>query len=131
VGHSGYEVLADEGLLWAADVATLGNASAPTLMALMTCEANNFALPGFPGLGETLVETAGGGAVAVWGPTGLSENQHAVTLARGYYEALFSKPGVRIGDAIVSSMKAYEKGGAPRYLPALYVLLGDPALRVN
>lgn len=128
VGHAGYDVLADEGLLWSSDVATLTNAGQPTVMTAMTCVANHFALPGYPSLGELLVNKATGGAVAVWGPTGLSENDHAVNLAQGYYTRAFSGATPRLGDAIQATMKAYESTGRPTYELAIHALLGDPAL---
>jgi hypothetical protein len=130
VGHGGYDVLADEGLLRNEDVEVLSNADHPTLVTAMTCLANHFALPGFPGLGETLVRKDEGGAAAVWAPTGLSENELAVSLAEGYYAAA-ADPEARIGDAIAAARRAYRAAGWPRYLPSIYVLLGDPAMRLR
>ena len=82
VGHGGYDVLADEGLLWNDDVEQLAQRDRPTVLTAMTCLANHFALPGYPGLGELLVRRDVGGAAAVWGPTGLSQNELAVSTGR-------------------------------------------------
>jgi hypothetical protein len=131
VGHAGYDVLADEGLLRSADMALLVNQERPTVLTAMTCVAGNFASPFIPSIGEQLVQQPGGGAAAVWAPTWMSENDHAVALAESYYAAVFSSGGVRIGDAIVEAMQVYEQTGRPDYLLYLYTLLGDPAMKLE
>jgi hypothetical protein len=128
VGHAGYTVLADEGLLRDSDVATLQNADRPTVVTAFTCLAGNFASPFFPSIGEQLILSAGGGAAAVWSPTWLSDNDHAVALGEHYYAAAFAGGGVRIGDAIVTAMQEYGKTWRPEYLLSIYTLLGDPAM---
>jgi hypothetical protein len=131
VGHGSYDVLADEGLLRSEDVGRLRNEDRPTFLAAMTCLANHFALPGYPGLGELLVRREAGGAVAVWGPTGLSQNELAVALAEGYALAASTGEEVRVGDAIAEATRSYRAAGGPRYLPMIYVLLGDPAMTLH
>jgi hypothetical protein len=131
VGHGGYDVLADEGLLRSEDVERLQNAGRPMLVTAMTCVASHFALPGYPSLGELLVRKEAGGAAAVWGPTGLSVNEPAVSLAEGYALAASADAEVRLGDAILSARAGYRAAGWPQYLPLIYVLLGDPAMKVH
>jgi hypothetical protein len=131
VGHAGYDVLADEGLLWSDDVEQLGNLERPTVLTAMTCSVNDFAQLGYPGLGELLVRKSSGGAVATFGPSGLSENSYAMILAQAYYQAALAGGPVRIGDATYAAMKSYEAIGGPSYMLAIYALLGDPALRLR
>jgi uncharacterized repeat protein (TIGR01451 family) len=131
VGHAGLDVLASEGLLWSQDIDTLTNAERPIVLTAMTCMANHFAHAGYPSLGELLVRHATGGAVASFGPTGLSENHYAMVLARAYYSAAASRRFVRIGDVIQYAMKTYETGGGPGYMLGIYALLGDPAMRLR
>lgn len=132
IGHAGYVVLADEGMLWSWDADDLVNAERPPVMTAMTCLAGNFALPWIPSIGEALVRKEAAGLAALWAPTGLSQNEFAVVLARGYYQAVSSGGDVtRIGDAIQASLRAYERTVGPSYMLAIYTLLGDPAMRLH
>jgi hypothetical protein len=130
-GHAGYDTLADEGLLTTADVASLGNAAGPTVLTAMTCLAGDFSLPGYPGIGEVLVRSASGGAAAVWAPTGLSVDSLAGVLAEGFYRSVFADRKARVGDAVLAAMRAYEKTRNPPFMLGIYVLLGDPAMRLR
>ena len=130
-GHGGFDQLADEGLITSADVATLVNADRPTVLTTMTCLAGNSALPGYSVIGESLLRQPGGGAVAMWAPSGMSENGLAGPLADGFYVALFSGKSPRIGDAVKASRRAYQAKGLPAYMLSIYNLLGDPAMRLQ
>ncbi len=130
-GHAGYDQLADEGLLTSADAAAFVNSERPTIMTAMTCLAGNAALPGYAAIGETLVRQQGGGAVAVWAPSGMSENELAGPLAEGFYAAAVSGRGPRIGDAVRTARLVYKASGLPQYMLAIYNLLGDPAMRLR
>ncbi len=131
-GHGGYEQLADELLLRSADVATLPNPGKPTVLTALTCLVGNAAVPGYPGLGERLLRQPDRGAVAVWAPTGMTENELAEPLAQALYAALFTGRRVeRLGDAVAIARHVYRAGDRPEYLLAVYNLLGDPALRVR
>src|SRR6185436_7959254 len=74
-GHGGLDRLAAGGLLTNADVAGLTNGDRLPVLTAMTCTVNRFAVPGVPSLGEVLVQRPGGGAVAVFGPSGLAESR--------------------------------------------------------
>jgi hypothetical protein len=130
-GHGGYDVLADEGLLRTADIGELDNAQAPVVMTAMTCIAGDFSLPGYPGLAELLVRKETGAAVAVWAPTGMSENAFAMPLAEGFYSAVFQGGAPRLGDAVLAGHRAYGRHGGPAYMLWIYTLLGDPAMRLQ
>jgi hypothetical protein len=132
LGHAGFEILAEEGLLRSGDVPALANGGRPTVMTAMTCLAGDFSLPGAPGLAELLVRSASGGAAAVWAPTGLSVNEPALRLAEGFYAAAFAGgDDVRVGDAVLAAQRSYVRGHHPAQLLRLYVLLGDPAMRLR
>jgi len=130
-GHGGYDVLADEGLLRSSEIDALNNTGAPTVMTAMTCIVGDFSLPGYPSLAENMVRKETGGAVAVWAPTGMSENQLAIPLAEGFYSSLFGGSAHRLGDAVVAGRKAYLSHGGPSYMLWIYTLLGDPAMRLE
>jgi hypothetical protein len=127
VGHGGYDVLADEGVLRNDDVPFLANLEMPTVMTALTCLIGDFSTPGYPSLGELLVTQESSGAAAVWAPAGVSMNDHAVALAEGFYSAAYSGR-VRIGDAIRAAEKDFEKARRPAYMLSIYTLLGDPAM---
>lgn len=131
VGHGALDRLAAEGLLQAADVAGLANGSRLPVVTALTCIINRFELPYFPPLGADLVKKAGGGAAAVWAPSGLSFSNESKALGERFYLELVKPGGERVGEAIRRSLAAYiESGGLPEVLD-LYNLLGDPALRVK
>ena len=131
VGHAGYDVLADERLLTSDDVASLANREHPTVLTAMTCVAGDFALPFLDSVGEELVQKPEGGAAAVWAPTWMSENDHAVFLAERYYAAVFGERPVTIGEAVTTAMQDYERTSRPGYTLHIYTLLGDPAMRLD
>jgi hypothetical protein len=128
VGHGGLTLLANEGLLTSADLGSLGNAGAGTVLTALTCYTGNFSFPGYPSLSEELVRSANGGAVAVWAPSGMSQNEQAVALGKAFYQAAFSSFEVRLGDAVVDAATAYLQANRARYMTDMFVLLGDPAM---
>lgn len=130
-GHGGFDQLAGESVLTSWDAALFTNAQQPAVMTAMTCLAGNSTLPGASGLGETLVRQPGGGLVAMWGPSGWSENHLAEPLANEFYRAAFAAGNVRLGDAVNASRQVYRESGRPAYMLSIYNLLGDPALRLR
>jgi len=71
-------------------------------------------------------------AIASWGPSGLTMSHDAAKLGEAFATKLFSGDGAtpRLGDLIV----ALHQETTPAYNPdalAVYVLLGDPALRLK
>ena len=69
--------------------------------------------------------------MAVWAPSGMSENELAGPLAEGFYAASVSGRGARIGDAVRTARLAYKASGLAPYMLAIYNLLGDPAMRLR
>ncbi len=131
LGHGGLDRLSSSALLSSGDVADLTNGDRLPVLTAMTCAVNRFAVPGVPPLGEMLVKKAGGGAAAVWGPSGLSIHGDAVLLAERFY-LLAAKPGnPRLGDLILRSLMEFDALGGHASMPEIYNLLGDPALRLR
>ncbi len=130
VGHGGLDRLATPGLLTTDDVAQLtGGPRSPVLTAL-TCNIAHFAYPGYRFLGEELIVQPGGGAMAVYAPTGLSYDGPAVQLGQHLLPALLAAPGTVLGDAILHGIRGYAATGDLTLLPA-YNLLGDPVLAIK
>jgi peptidase C25-like protein len=131
IGHGGLDRLSSEGLLTSDDVASLGNGSHLPVLTAMTCAVNRFAVPGFPSLGELLVDQANGGAAAVWSPSGLSIHSEAQLLAERFYRHLADTDGARLGDLVLRALKDFQTLGGSKSMIQIYNLLGDPALRLR
>ncbi|HPE71532.1 MAG TPA: C25 family cysteine peptidase [Candidatus Competibacter sp.] len=131
MGHGNPSQLANEKLLLQSDVTALSNGGRQPVALFLTCAAVRFSLPGYDSLGEALVLKHNGGAIAVWGPTGLSLNSEAKQLAEGFFTETFWMGGNRmLGE---SAFEAYQHYGTNRYrfILDIYNILGDPALRMK
>ncbi len=131
IGHGGHDRIGNSGIFLDSDVAGLSaNASLPVLTAL-TCIVNRFEIPtaGYRALGEQLLLSSGG-AIAVWAPTGLSANADAEALNITFMDAFLGSPGGRLGDAVLAALAVLGQQSPQIALPAVYTLLGDPALRL-
>jgi hypothetical protein len=131
MGHGGLDRLSSGGLLASSDVATLANGPRVPVLTAMTCSINRFAVPGVSSLGELLVDQAGGGAAAVWAPSGLSVHNEAQLLAERFYRHLGDPDGARLGDLILRALRDFQGLGGSTSMIQIYNLLGDPALRVR
>jgi peptidase C25-like protein len=131
-GHGGLDRLSGSGLLSSGDVPGLANGSRLPVLTAMTCTVNRFAVPGVPALGEVLVKSPAGGAAAVWGPSGLSDNGEARLLAERFYHSAGNPDpaDTRLGDRILRAIAEFRSLGGDPNLPKIYDLLGDPALRL-
>ncbi|MFY9824778.1 MAG: C25 family cysteine peptidase, partial [Thermoanaerobaculia bacterium] len=127
LGHGALDRLASGGLLTDDDVPGLTNGGRLPVLTAMTCTINRFAVPGVPSLGELLAKSGAGGAGAVWGPSALSANGDARLLATRFYHAA----DARLGDRLLRAIAEYRTLGGDPTLPPVYVLLGDPALRLK
>ena len=131
LGHGGLDRLSGAGLLANTDVPALANAGRLPVVTAMTCTVNRFGVPGVPSLGELLVDSPGGGAVAVWSASGLSVNAEAGQLAARFYRLLDEPGSERLGDLILRSLSEFAGLGGDNSLLDLYNLLGDPALQLR
>ena len=126
-GHGGPEVWADEHLLGVGDVASLP-ASAPTVLFTWACQSQWYLNLWGPSLNEALLLHPKGGAVASFGPAGITTPRQQQALARGVY-ARFLLGGRTLGDS-VREAKAEALAADPSTRSAVdgWNLLGDPAL---
>ena len=131
IGHAGMNSLAAEGVLLSSDVASLVNENKLPVVTAMTCLAGSFSIPGFDSLGEQLVLQQGGGSIATWAPTGLSLNGLAVILDEEFFHAVFSEKTKILGDAVLNALEGYAYSDNAPYILDIYILLGDPALRIR
>jgi uncharacterized repeat protein (TIGR01451 family) len=128
-GHGGPETWADEGLLTVEDAASLP--ATGTVVLTWACEAQFFQYLFGPSVNESLVLKPGGGAVAAFGPDGITAEPVQAVLYQRLYEELSRGP-VRLGEAIRRA-KARALGDEPFSRAAVdgWNLLGDPSLLVG
>jgi hypothetical protein len=126
-GHGGPEVWADEQLLTVPDVASLP-AAPPTVLFTWACQSQWYLNLWGPSLNEALLLHPDGGAVASFGPAGITTPSQQEALARGVYTR-FLNGGMALGDAIREA-KRESLAARPSSRAAVdgWNLLGDPAL---
>ena len=125
-----------EGILKSDDVTTLGNGTRLPLVTAMNCFNSFFHHLGSPALGEVLVLEPSGGAIAYWGPTGVSSNLQQKELAESFYSHLFEpllNPGqwMTVGQAIRFAKVELAEDPKNHQVITTWILLGDPALKLR
>jgi uncharacterized repeat protein (TIGR01451 family) len=137
VGHSAISNWAAEILFGVNALPSVTNTTFPVVLP-MTCLEGAYQNPRFVGVGESVVRLSGRGAIASWSPTGLGVATGHDYLHRGFYDALFNWDVSRLGPATTAGKlylftNAQAGDGSPRFRDLLdtYVLLGDPATRIN
>ncbi|MFP4475511.1 MAG: C25 family cysteine peptidase [Desulfatibacillaceae bacterium] len=130
LGHAGLDTLAQEGLLTNSDVDSLANGDRLPVVSALSCVLGQ-SLSGYRSLGEALLLHPDGGAVAVWAPTGLSDNREAVRLGREFFDAVFLQEEQTLGEALQQALAAYQPGQGRSHMLRIYLLLGDPATRLR
>ncbi|MFO7635325.1 MAG: C25 family cysteine peptidase, partial [Caldilinea sp.] len=102
----------------------------------MTCLTSQFAIPAVSGtLDELFVRNPNGGAVATWGPTGLSVAHGHDYLQKGFVSKLRYSPvdSQRLGDLVEAGYDSLLTSPLTNSLDALktFAVLGDPLTRVR
>ena len=128
-GHGGPETWADEGLLTVEDAAALP--STGTVVLTWACEAQFFQYLFGPSVNESLLLAARGGAVAAFGPAGITDAPLQAVLYERLYDEL-RRGRVPLGEAIRRA-KGRAVDADPRVEPVVegFNLLGDPSLVVD
>lgn len=90
-GHGSPFKLADENVLLDTDAGTLDNADRLTLFLAASCDVGKFDDPLVPSLGERMMLSLSGGAVAVISATELAYSSFNENLARAFYFNLFAR----------------------------------------
>jgi hypothetical protein len=128
-GHGGPEVWADEGLLTTWDVPAL-EGTKPTVLFTWACQSQWYLNLWGPSLNEALLLLPEGGAVASFGPAGITTPRQQRKLAQRVY-GHFLRERLTLGEAIEWA-KSQSLAEDPESQPAIdgWNLLGDPALRL-
>lgn len=139
VGHgntfnwSTQALLTNDGPSCRDDVPALSVPGAPEPVVVNAdCVAAGFMHLVGPSLLEELVRAPQGGAIAAYGPTGITDLAYAEPIITSFYEGVYGPDarGGRLGDAILhvqSVLAEYAAAGSPDELLG-NVLLGDPSL---
>jgi hypothetical protein len=129
-GHGGPDIWADEGLLATWDVPTLARTK-PTVLFTWACQSQWYLNLWGPSLNEALLLLPEGGAVASFGPAGITTPRQQRTLAQRVYSHFLGE-GMSIGEAILWA-KSESLAEDPDNQAAVegWNLLGDPALRLG
>ena len=130
IGHASFDMFAAEGLFTSDDIASLVNGTGLPVVTAMTCTAGEFAIPGYPTISQLMVLQNGGGAVAFWSATGLSDDAKAKILNWEFYNAVFNGNKKVLGDAVLQAFGKYKAGGSMPFMMDIYTILGDPALKL-
>ncbi|MFT5195981.1 MAG: hypothetical protein ACI9EW_002907 [Cellvibrionaceae bacterium] len=129
VGHSTVHQWADENFIHISQVEGLTNQTRLPIVLEMTCFTGSFHMAGLDSLDEALLRHPTGGAIGVWGATGLSVTTGHDSLAEGYLEVLATGGNPVVGEATLAG-KLKLMTDKPRHadLVDAYTFLGDPTL---
>jgi hypothetical protein len=96
----------------------------------MTCFTGAFQVPGFTTLDESLLRSADGGAIAIWGPTGLGIASGHEALAQGFVQSLAQDQADLGSAALAGKLNLLERAPVFDDLVDTFTLFGDAATRL-
>ena len=131
-GHSSIHQWGAERFFHLDDVAGLRNGARLPVVLEMTCFTGSFAQPFWDTLDEALLRQPNGGAVAVWGATGLGVGTGHDALASGFLDSLMVQNEARLGTAVLAGkLDLFINRPVNQDLLDTFTLLGDPAMHYN
>jgi hypothetical protein len=113
------------------DVTQLKNGDRLPVVLGMTCFTGYFHHPEYPTIDESLLRHAGGGAIAVWGATGLGVATGHEELQAGFLDTVLFTSERRLGAATLAGKLQLLSTGRNLDLLDTFTLFGDPALQIN
>lgn len=129
-GHGGPEIWADEHLLTVGDVSDQGASFQPSVVLMWACDSQWYLNLWGPSLGEALMLAPNGGALASFGPAGITPPARHRVLYERVYGSLLGR-GLTLGETIRrAKADALEADPNVREVIDGYNLMGDPALRL-
>jgi|GEM_PF-1993754 len=123
-GHGSVDIWTGGKILSDSDASALTNLGQLSLFTVMNCLNGYFQDPVLECLGETLLKSPTGGAVAVWTSSGESVPFDQINMNEQAYRLLFS--GLALGDVVVGAKKVIQDPDVRR----TWILLGDPTMRL-
>jgi hypothetical protein len=126
IGH-GSEAVWTGGLFSSTDASGLTNGSMVPFVVSMTCLNGYFQDIYGTALAKALIEAPGGGAVAVWASSGLTDSAPQAVMNQGLIKALFGAQPMTLGEAAATAKTAVTDLDVRR----TWILFGDPATRLQ
>jgi hypothetical protein len=126
IGHGSEEVWAG-GLFNSTEADGLTNGSMVPFVVSMTCLNGYFQDVYGTALAKALIEAPGGGAVAVWASSGLTDSAPQAVMNQGLIKALFGTQPMTLGEAAATAKTAVSDLDVRR----TWILFGDPATRLQ
>lgn len=126
-GHGSTGAWTGAGLLSTPDAATMVNGDRLSVFLMMTCMNGLFHNAYGDGLGEALLKAEGGGAVAVWASSGMTNPEGQTAAASEFYRQVFGWHPLALGEAA----RAAKAASADSDMRRTWVLLGDPAMKLH
>ena len=129
-GHDGLTEWADERILTHEDIQAYGSTWKPTVLFTWACLSQWHVGIFGTALNEALLLQPGGGALASFGPAGITTPARQAVLVDKLYREL-AQPGVSLGEAIRRAKNAaIEEDPNAREVIEGFNLFGDPALEL-
>ncbi len=126
IGHGSTNVWRD--LFTNDDARSLNNQKRLPLFLTMTCLNGFFHDPVFESLGEGLLKSERGGAIAVWASSGLTDPAQQTAMNQQAYRLLFDAAGkLTLGEVTARAKAAVRDKDVRR----TWILLGDPTSRLR
>lgn len=117
-----------ESFIKASDAELLVNTQLP-IFAALTCAVGDDSMPGTRSLAAALVLNSTGGAIGSVAPTGLSLDADGQILISNLVDGLYYDERT-IGEALLKA-RTQSRGLIADFMPAMYSVIGDPAIRAR
>jgi len=124
IGHGSIEIW--RGIFTSEDAESLLNRGLPFFVN-MTCLNGYFQDPYSETLAESLLKAQGGGAVAIWASSGLTEPDQQAVMNKELIKLLFGRESLTLGEATVRAKAAT----ADQDIRKTWILFGDPTTRLR
>lgn len=130
-GHSSFRQWGAERFFHMDDANTLNNLGRYPIVVELTCFTGSFHDAGLSTLDESLLRRAGGGAVGVWGPTGMGVSTGHDVLTQPFLYQIYTGGQPRVGEATLTGRLSLAATGQHLDLIDTFTWLGDPATSVH
>ena len=127
LGHGSFSAWSSPVMLSNTDAAALTNANKLSFWVALTCLNAAFIEPSPDSLAEAAQKAPNGGAVGVWGSSGLTFPFGQVAISQSFYPLVFAASPARVGDAVKQAKNATTDMDIRR----LTIFLGDPTMRLR
>jgi hypothetical protein len=129
-GHGAFDILGNDLVLRPADVALLNNGAFQPFFFNSDCLTGGFHAAGVESIAEAFVQSAGGGAIGFFAPSGISFTFFAQTVSDKLFDDMFGPEKVReLGALTWRARDALFQSGAMADMQG-FTFVGDPALRL-